>query len=175
VNDPWVKPTLVGERVTLRPVSGEDGDALWEMVNDPEGRDLTATTATISREQSDAWYASRGGATGRLDLAIVENVSGEVVGEAVLNEHDPATSSANFRIALRGPAYYGRGLGGEATRLVVAHGLGPVGLERITLTVLARNPRAVAAYQRSGFRETGRYTEDGEEWVEMEVTREPGR
>lgn len=175
MSDAWAAPTLAGERVTLRPVRVEDADALWEMVNDPEGRDLTATTATILREQSDAWYASRGEAAGRLDLAIVENASGEVAGEAVLNEHDPVAASANFRIALRGPAYYGRGLGGEATRLLVAHGLEVLGLERITLTVLARNPRAVAAYVRAGFTESGRYAEDGEEWVEMEVRRAPAR
>lgn len=170
----WEKPTITGALVTLRPVTAEDADAMWEMVNDPEGRELTATTATFSRAQTDDWYASRGTADERLDLVVVENATGEVAGEAVLNEHDPATATANFRIALRGPAWYGRGLGGEATSLLVAHGLGPVGLARITLTVLARNPRAVRAYDRAGFTVSRRYSEGGEEWVEMEVRRAPG-
>ena len=171
----WAKPTISGGLVTLRPVTAEDADASWEMVHDPEGIDLTATAVSFTREQVEAWCGSRADAEERLALAVVENATGEYAGEVVLNEFDPATESANFRIGLRGPAWYGRGLGGEATALVVAHGLGPVGLERITLTVLARNPRAIRVYERAGFTETGRYFEDGEQWVEMEIRREPAR
>lgn len=167
----WRKPTLVGELVTLRPIETSDADAMWEAVNDPEGRELTSTTAVFTREQLDEWCASRARQDGRLDLAIVENATGEYAGEAVLNEFDPDQGSANFRVGLRGPAWFGRGLGGEATRLLVEHGLGEVGLERIVLHVLARNPRAMAAYRRAGFRETGRYREEGEDWVEMSVRR----
>jgi RimJ/RimL family protein N-acetyltransferase len=175
VADRWAEPTLVGDLVTLRPVAPGDAEAMWEAVQDPEGIELTGTTASFTYEQVEAWAATRAGAQDRIDLAVVENATGEYAGEVVLNEHDPATGSANFRIALRGPAWYGRGLGTEATRLLVEHGLGPVGLERITLSVLARNPRAVRSYEKVGFRETGREVEDGEEWVDMEVRRGPAR
>ena len=175
MSDRWAEPTIVGELVTLRPVRAEDAPAMWEAVQDPEGIELTGTTASFSYEQVERWAATRAGAPDRIDLAVVENATGEYAGEVVLNEHDPDTESANFRIALRGPAWYGRGLGTEATRLLVDHGLGPVGLRRITLSVLARNPRAVRAYEKVGFREVGREVEDGAEWVDMEVTRGPGR
>ena len=46
--DPWAKPTLTGSLVTLRPISAADADAMWEMVNDPEGNALTGTTATFT-------------------------------------------------------------------------------------------------------------------------------
>jgi RimJ/RimL family protein N-acetyltransferase len=165
----WSKPVLVGELVTLRPTRGTDADAMWEMVNDPEGNDLTATTADFTRDQIDAWCASRAEQDERLDLAIVENATGEVAGEAVLNEYDAARDAANFRIALRGPAWYGRGLGSEATRLLLDHGLRTMRLSAITLAVLARNPRARRAYEKAGFRVTGHHPEDGEEWVDMAV------
>ena len=167
----WRKPTITGERVTLRPVAAHDADGLWELVHDPEGNDLTATSAGFTREQIEEWCASRTAQDERLDLAVVDAATGEYAGEVVLNEHDPATDSANFRIALRGPAYYGRGLGSEATRLVVDHALRTMGLQRLTLGVLARNPRARRAYEKAGFRRVGDYVEDGEDWVEMEVRR----
>lgn len=167
----WHPPTLVGERVTLRPMVAEDAEAMWEAVNDPEGTDLTATTATFTRDQVAAWCASRAEQDERLDLTIVDDETGTVAGEAVLNDYDAEHESANFRIALRGPAWYGRGLGSEATRLLLDHGLRTVGLERITLVVLARNPRARRVYESSGFRTVDSHVEDGEEWVAMEVAR----
>ena len=165
----WRKPTITGERVLLRPITAGDADGMWETVHDPEGTDLTATTATFTREQVDAWCAGRAAQDDRLDLAVVDRATGEYAGEVVLNEHDPDADSANFRIALRGPAYYGRGLGGEATRLVVDHALRTMGLSRITLSVLVRNPRARRTYERAGFREVGRHVDDGEDWVDMAI------
>ena len=165
----WYKPTIAGELVTLRPLSADDAEAMWEMVNDPEGNDLTDTVATFTFEQIREWCASRADQDERLDLAIVENASGACAGEAVLNEFDGATETANFRIALRGPAWYGRGLGTEAARLIVAHGLESVGLQGITLGVLARNDRAKRSYEKVGFRPTGEVVEDGQRWVQMEI------
>ena len=147
----WSKPTLSGDLVTLRPMVAGDADAMWEATNDPEGNDLTHTTATFVYDDIVTWCATRADQDERLDLAIVENATGEVAGEAVLNEYDAEHDSANFRIGLRGPAWYGRGLGSEATRLIVGHGLDTIGLARITLTVLARNPRAQRAYEKAGF------------------------
>ncbi|MGZ5404461.1 MAG: GNAT family N-acetyltransferase [Nocardioides sp.] len=171
----WGKPTLVGDLVTLRPVTAADSAGMWEMVHDPEGNDLTVTEASFTREQIDAWCASRADADERLDLTVVENATGEYAGEAVLNDYDPATESANFRIALRGPAWYGRGLGGEATRLIVEHALTGIGLQRVALTVLGRNPRAIRAYEKSGFQVTSSYDEDGHTWVRMEIRQAPER
>ena len=161
---------LAGELVSLRPVTIDDAAAMWEMVDDPEGNDLTDTTATFTFEQIRDWCATRQDREERLDLAIVENATGAFAGEVVLNEYDAASDAANFRIALRGPAWYGRGLGTEATRLIVDHGLHTIGLSRITLGVLARNPRAIRTYEKAGFRRTTETVEDGQAWVQMEIT-----
>lgn len=168
----WAKPTLRGERVTLRPYQPADVDPAWEMVNDPEGAELTGTTATFTYDQVRDWVLSRPGAPERLDLAIVEEATGEFAGEVVLNEHDAAAGSANLRIVLRGPAWFGRGLGSEAVALVVAHAFSQMGLRRLTLDVRADNPRAIRSYEKSGFVETGRSDEDGITWVDMALTSE---
>lgn len=167
----WAKPTLVGSLVTLRPYAPADGDGAWEMVQDPEGQDLTGTTATFTREQIQEWVESRATVADRLDLAIVENATGEYAGEAVLNEFDAARRSANFRIALRGPAWYGRGLGGEATALIVRHAFESIGLDEVVLDVRADNPRAIRAYEKAGFVETGRSEDEGFTWVDMVLSR----
>lgn len=168
----WRKPTVVGEVVTLRPFSPDDVGPAWEMVNDAEGNDLTATDESFEYQQIEAWYTTRNSQDGRLDLAIVENATGEWAGEVVLNEYEAATESASFRISLRGPAWFGRGLGTEATSLIIGHGFDSIGLSTITLEVLARNPRAQRAYEKAGFRRTGESFEDGEDWVHMAIDRQ---
>lgn len=162
---------LVGERVTLRQLDERDATAVWEMVHDVEGNDLTATNAEFDRPQIDEWCRSRAAHDERLDLAIVDNDSNEFVGEVVLSDFDADTNSCGFRISLRGAPWYGRGFGTEAARLAVDHGLGTVGLTSIRLEVLRRNPRARAVYVKVGFTTVREYREDGESWIEMCIRR----
>jgi RimJ/RimL family protein N-acetyltransferase len=149
------KPTIVGERVVLRPVSVDDVPAFTDLVTDVEGNRLTGTHATFDEPTLRRWYATRGEQQDRLDLAIVERASGEYAGEVVLNELDRDNRSCGFRIGLR-PAFQDRGLGSEATRLIVEHAFEVLGLERIQLEVYAFNPRAQHVYEKVGFVVEGR-------------------
>lgn len=152
------KPTLRGERVLLRPFTEEDIAAMGPILADPEVQILTGSVGSTAEaaaaspeldERTLEWYRSRAAQPDRLDLAIVDAATGRCVGEAVLNELSVEDRSCNFRI-LMGPEGRGRGLGTEATRLTVAHGLS-VGLHRISLTVFTFNPRARRAYDKAGF------------------------
>ena len=148
--DMATKPTLAGERVILRPVSGDDAAGLLDLVADPEGNRLTGTHGLdLTIEAAQTWYDSRGDQDDRLDLAIVDRVTGEYAGEVVLNELDRDNRSCNFRIALRA-AFQDRGLGSEATRLIVDHAFA-IGLHRVGLEVYAFNPRARRVYEKAGF------------------------
>lgn len=163
----WSNPTLVGELVILRPFVDDDVEPAWEMVNDPVGNDLTATTERFTFDQIEEWYRSRNDQADRIDLAIVERASGEFAGEVVLSDHDPDARTCSFRISLRGPAWFGRGLGTEAAALVVDHGFDRLGLDRITLDVLARNDRARRSYEKVGFVTVGESVDDDGSWVHM--------
>ncbi|MBU7597149.1 GNAT family N-acetyltransferase [Streptomyces sp. P38-E01] len=144
-------PILDGEVVRLRCVTESDLPALLPMLRDPEAARLTGShDADPDESQLRDWYAGRRGQDGRLDLAVVERTTGNVIGEAVLNEYDHHNGSCNFRIALV-PGSHGRGSGTEATRLLVGHGFEVLGLHRISLEVYAFNPRARRVYEKVGF------------------------
>lgn len=168
------KPVLHGELVVLRPVRADDADAMWEMVNDPEGRRMTGTTGTFTREEVGAWCASLGERDGRIDWAITHE-GDEYLGEIVLNEIDLLNGNANLRLALR-PGQRGRGFGGDAISLVLAHAFDEppagLGLHRVSLDVLSINPRARMLYESLGFVEEGRLREahrDGDFWCDAIV------
>lgn len=161
---PWLhKPTITGDRVTLRPFRDEDFPVMWAAIQDPEVRRLTGsvnTTAEAEHPDDDEtrtreWYASRNDQDLRLDLAVIDNGTGRCVGEVVLNDVDPDNESCNFRILI-GPGGRDRGLGSEATRLLVDHAFGNLPLHRITLGVFAFNPRGRRAYEKAGFVVEGR-------------------
>ncbi|MGW0799846.1 GNAT family N-acetyltransferase [Streptomyces sp. NPDC002692] len=144
------KPTLDGELVKLRPVTVDDVVALTPMLRDAQVKRLTGYRDDPGEAQLRAWYGNRGDQEDRLDLAVVDKATGRVVGEAVLNEWDADNESCNFRIAFV-PDAHGRGLGTEATRLIVGYGFTRLGLHRISLEVYAFNPRARRVYEKVGF------------------------
>lgn len=174
--NPWAeKPTLTGELVELRPFRADDVFAIAECFADPEVLKLTGSVRTtadtvgqtveVDQKLRD-WYGSRNDQVDRLDLAVVDRATGECVGEVVLNELDLDDQRCNFR-TLIGPRGRGRGLGSEATRLIVDHGFGVLGLHRIGLDVYDFNPRAQRAYEKAGFVVEGRLREEfrfDDEW-----------
>ncbi|OUE32175.1 Spermidine N(1)-acetyltransferase [Clavibacter michiganensis] len=168
-DDPRLFPTLPrleGERVILRPFSPADMEAMGPILADPDVIRLTGSARTSAEveemaarpeldDRTRAWYATRADQTDRLDLALVDRATDACVGEAVVNEWRPEDRSANLRILI-GPAGRDRGLGSEAVRLLVDHAFAATGLERISLEVMAFNPRARRVYERAGFVEEGR-------------------
>ncbi|GAA2568119.1 MULTISPECIES: GNAT family N-acetyltransferase [Streptomyces] len=145
------KPVLTGDKTVLRPFTVEDADVMWEIVNDPEVVRFTfEPTTELSLDRLRSWYGVRTADPDRLDLAVTDRATGELVGEVVLYAWDPSARSCTFRTLL-GPRGRGRGLGSEATRLVVGHAFEQVGLHRVELEVYADNPRARRVYEKAGF------------------------
>jgi len=157
------KPTLYGERATLRPFQPRDITAMADILADPEVLRLTGSVHSSSEAEAETgagdgrldaetrrWYETRAAQEDRLDLAVIAADSGACVGEVVLNEWSPDNDDCNFRILL-GPAGRDRGIGSEATRLVVDHAFRSTAINRIGLEVYAFNPRARHVYERAGF------------------------
>ncbi|MET7452428.1 GNAT family protein [Streptomyces sp. NPDC005574] len=146
-----VKPILTGERTVLRPFTERDADDIRRILDDPEVVRFTFEPSTkLTLEHLRSWYGSRATRTDRLDLAVTDRATGELVGEVVLHEWDPDARSCTFR-TLIGPRGRGRGLGTEATRLIVGYGFEELGLHRIQLEVYRDNHRALRVYEKVGF------------------------
>ena len=176
-----VKPTLMGERAVLRPfMLDQDAPALREMLRDPEALKLTGSTngpddmaewdAAAEAKFRD-WYSTRNHQADRLDLAVADRASGQIVGEAVLNDWDPGNRSCSFRIML-GPCGRDRGLGTESARIIVGYGFEQLRMHRIALEVYSHNPRARRVYEKVGFVAEGVLRDalrwDGE-WIDATV------
>lgn len=158
------KPTLTGTVVELRPF---DRAATEAMVNIYKEKEVLFKTGAVSSsratnkysdDQVRAFYGRRNEKRKRLDLAVYSLELDQYVGEAVLNHYSPENKSAHYRIAL-GAAGRGRGLGTEATRLMVDYGFEELGLNRIELEVFEFNAIARHVYTSCGFVLEGRRRE----------------
>lgn len=148
------KPTIVGTAIVLRPVRVIDEDHLWADLHDADAIRFTGTHATFTHEQIIDWCATRGSQDDRLDLAVTDIVTGQWLGEVVINDWEPDNRACGFRIALSASAR-NRGLGTEATRLLVDYVFDeidePAPIHRLALEVYHFNERAIAVYEKVGF------------------------
>lgn len=163
------KPILTGERMILRPFKEDDFDEMIAILNEPDVRKLTGSAVNEEEcaepfseadlDKMRAWYASRNEQTDRMDLAVIDRHTGNLVGEAVLNEYDEVTRNVNFRILI-GMSGQGRGIGSEATKLILKYAFEVLLLHKVSLEVFSFNPRAERVYVKNGFLLEGVRRED---------------
>lgn len=91
--------------------------------------------------------------------AIVDAADGRLLGTTALTEVTSRTRSALFRIVIGERDAWGQGFGTEATRLVCEEAFSALRLLQVRLEVFQHNDRAIATYERVGFRETGAHVE----------------
>ena len=145
-----IKPTIIGEKILLRPFQKEDIPAMEECLNDAEVLKFTGCSPDFTKASIEQWYSSRNEHEDRLDLAIVIQNIHTVVGEVVINEYDEIKHSMNFRILI-GPKGRNQGFGTEATRLIIDYVFQNTDLKQVTLGVYSFNPRAKTVYEKIGF------------------------
>jgi RimJ/RimL family protein N-acetyltransferase len=144
------KPTIFGQKISLRPFLTEDFPFIEECIKDPEVIKFTGSTTEYNREATIDWYNTRNEQKDRLDLAIVDQSLHILVGEIVVNLYDNNKESMNFRILI-GPRGRNKGLGTEATQLMIDYVFNNTELKQLTLSVYDFNPRAKKVYEKLGF------------------------
>nr|WP_216667923.1 GNAT family protein [Sporosarcina jiandibaonis] len=167
---------LKGDKVILRPFKEADFTYIEECLQDAEVIKLTGSDSQYDKVFTQNWYNTRNEQIDRLDLAIVDQSKGILVGEVVANLYDEKSHSMNFRILI-GPRGRDRGLGSEATRLFINYLFSHTTLKALTLSVFDFNPRAKRVYKKVGFLVDSideNKLEFEEEWIDsvnMKLTR----
>ena len=151
-------PELGGDGVRLRPL--RDGDiarraALGRSRDIARGfgEDLDADEPMTEPDAAD----ELGRQYGPGPHWVIADRDDVFVGVVRLAPVDVVNRSARLGIGILDPARLGHGIGTEATRLALRWAFEGLGLHRVSLTVVADNSRAIAAYTRCGFTTEGRF------------------
>ena len=147
-----MKTPIVGRNVILREMREEDADYFTHWLNQPEimfqcgivkPRTREDVLQSIRKTETDCdWYA-------------VTDLSGRLVGETGLLRMWPHWFCTDLTIIIPNPEDQGKGYGGEATRLMLARAFDHYQMNRVSIGVVGLNTRALAFYERLGFRKEG--------------------
>jgi UDP-4-amino-4,6-dideoxy-N-acetyl-beta-L-altrosamine N-acetyltransferase len=117
---------------------------------------LGAPFRFINIETDEKWFefylSSR---NNNLRLAICETENNKLLGVVYLLQIDWINRSAEYAIQIGETSYQGGGVGLQATIKILEHAFIDLNLNRIHLTVLSCNNRALKLYNKIGFVEEG--------------------
>jgi RimJ/RimL family protein N-acetyltransferase len=142
---------------------------------DPEIAHLARYQETpMPREEIDRFFQARVFGPEALALAIHIRETDRLIGTCAFSQLDGDNGSTLFHITIGERDAWGHGYGTEATRLMVDHAFGSLGLHRVSLAVFEFNERAIRSYLSCGFVTEGRSREaiwrDGRWWDELHMS-----
>ena len=172
--DQWHPIDIAGRLVVLRRHVPANLEAVIRWYRDPELARLSRyQTQPMDTDEVEHFFRTRLLSPDAFAYAIHERATDRLVGLATFSNLDPDNGSALFHITVGERDAWGRGMGTEATALMVGHAFEVLGLHRVGLSVFAFNRRAIRAYERVGFRPEGRLREaiwrDGRFWDEIQM------
>jgi diamine N-acetyltransferase len=156
---------IYGERIRFRAIEKPDLPHFVAWLNDPEVKQGLLLYNPLSLTEEEDWYERM--LARPLDehvMAIEARLTDiddnkdtwKLIGSLAFFSIDWRVRSAELGILIGDKAYWNRGFGTEAVRLLVQYGFNTLNLNRIFLHVFATNPRAIRAYEKAGFKLEGR-------------------
>jgi RimJ/RimL family protein N-acetyltransferase len=150
---------MEGRTCRLRPLRASDASESINWRNDAQTRrDALGYAFPVTEAMERAWYdralADQGGK--RVSFAIEDCSDAALIGFVHLTDIDWIARSADFGITVGRKDRRGKGIGTEATRLILGYGFDTLNLERVALRYIEDNRAAARIYEQIGFVVEGR-------------------
>lgn len=162
--------TLTGKVVELRPATMNDWRPIFEWLACSDitsammGPPLFPESVPYTWDEFCADYKTHffDGTSPRMGRCFLIVVDGEAVGQVNYNDIPDSGGSVELDIWLRAKRYCGRGYGSDALEVLVEYLYRQFGVTEFFMQPSARNPRAIRAYEKAGFRRVAFSLEEAE-------------
>ncbi|MBU0928290.1 MAG: GNAT family N-acetyltransferase [Spirochaetes bacterium] len=145
---------MIGRKCYLSPMELSDAGTYAAWLNDLEVSTFTQIakqSLPVEKEREILSAISK-----EHNYGIVDAASGELIGSCGLMDLDAVNRSAEIGIVIGDKAYWGRGYGEEALRLLLDYAYRYLNLYNVMLRVYSYNARGIACYEKVGFKAIGR-------------------
>lgn len=155
-------PYIVGNKIYLRPLVRDDLNEVYlSWLNDPEVNCyLESGLFPTTMDSLKRFYDQVTGSADQVILAMIDRETDKHIGNVKLGPISWVHRRATFGILIGDKQFWGRGIGTEATKLMVEYGFFRLNLKRVDLGVYACHEAALRLYQKIGFKVEGRFRED---------------
>jgi RimJ/RimL family protein N-acetyltransferase len=153
--------------IFLRPLVIADAMTSFQWRNNPEVWKFTPFRpgAPITAEMETKWLSEILLREDQKRFAICLSETERHIGNVQLI--NIADGEAEFHLFIAEMEYWGKGIGGEATALILDYAFNTLQLDKVVLDVNPENSGAIAIYKKMGFKETG----NGDRFIRMELHR----
>ncbi len=155
---------ITGKQVVLRGLEREDLKLMHKWLNDEEvmewARSKPDNTASMESVEKDFEQDVKGENPHRRTFIVIEKRTGKPVGWAMIRWWRPFSTTADLGLVIAEKHLRGKGLGTEATRLLVDLAFNQHNMHKAELFTRADNKAAVRAVTKCGFKTEGRHREE---------------
>ncbi len=146
---------IIGEFCYLSPINPDDASQYAEWLNDLEITKFLAIShhqLNIMRERAILEEMIKNNSQ---IFGIVDKKTDKLIGNCSLFDVNHRSRKAELGIFIGAKDYWNKGYGTEAVKLILDYGFNILNLQNIIIKVYEFNKRAIAVYQKAGFRIIG--------------------
>lgn len=148
-----------GDKVKLRAIEIEDLDNIMINWNNWDLRKFLLNPIPMSRQIEKDWLLEASKSSpdkdGRIVLVVEDRKTENFIGTISLFKIDRLNSRAELGIALHYKETQGKGYGTDALTVLLWVAFNVININVVYLVVLEDNLRAIAAYEKAGFKKNG--------------------
>lgn len=142
---------MIGQNIYLRILEETDIPLTTKWINDPEISEIMGYLPVKPLASQEQWYKSIANDNSRYIFAVCDKLTNEHIGNVGLGNIDYVHRHCMFNIFLVKRENRSRGIGTEATRLLLNFAFGKLNMNKVHLRTSARFIEANKMYLRLGF------------------------
>ena len=147
--------------IVLRPLETCDADALYRFKNDWDStKSLGGFSYGMTTEDIQRWIAAHTNRADEVFWSIAVKSTNICIGHVALYKVDNRVRKAEFGILIGDRNWWSKGYGTRITAAVLTWGFEQLHLHKMYLDVLTTNQKAIAVYEKLGFRRDGVLRDD---------------
>ncbi|MEE8470277.1 MAG: GNAT family N-acetyltransferase [Dehalococcoidia bacterium] len=164
---------LVGLKVVLREkrLGDSENDYAWRCDRDLARLDAAPPLKPAYREFMAHYAEELRYPSKRRRRFAIDSLDGKHIGNCMYYDIDVDKKQAELGILIGDREYWGKGYGSDALTTLLGHIFRDTNIDRIHLKTLDWNSRAQLCFEKCGFIPCGRVTNNGSEFIVMELLR----